>query len=364
MKLSFAHVVGAGFCLVVLSGLSGCLFDSAADKIGKSVENSAKELKAATDALAKAVPGEWWRQLLEDAHSSDEKKREEARRVIASIFNIDPSTQYETTVTFTFDANVGPLSADSRQASDPTEGAVRALIQNTSYNPTVVPSVQVVPLTKTEVRGQAAQRLRETVNGLPVPTSAFSTASSGLPSGPFNNNVYVANLFQSTDSNEGKAVSGSQNAFRETLRLYSDAIANVVSDTYDATRAVPISNTLTRAWHAQSLEPLLFVVIDAKDFERHKGNLTVTASLHEKGNPTAYFDNRGPYKFIPEEWKKASVKRYDGVDFEVYYAAHNMPGWDYLRPEVVQDLDKTKENLNKIVADLNRLANPSPSPTR
>lgn len=334
--------------------------------------------------LRLTVPGERMLDLWDRASSDDENVRKAALQEIERKFGVKIGEPLKATVTFMFDESKGPLRVHVFRGFTPWESQVKAEFEANSLDLNEpVRSSYYRKFSETEMKQRLTNSLSSALRelaGKPAPfvveykecgDESREWCGSYFMSYPESPLMPSAALSLDTDASDWELARAPnlvkhrdhlQQKANEILSSKTVQLREIAGEIADSMLEVyqwnnVSTNDLAKRidWTVSDRKQWLFIVIPQEDFDRHKDNLSIRASVHKASDPNSLVSRENPLLIVPEQFELNPLfddGRMSTIYGKFFWASFNMTNSELFLSDKIDN----SERLNQILDKLDKLS--------
>lgn len=307
-----------------------------------------KEMQEMADDVSKAIPGERYQRLIEEANSSDPIVRANAKAYIKRLFNIDIDSEYVINITIDTKDSL-PIHMTTFQASTLFRDEILKKVKTNSIEYTKIRQVSKGAPTLEILKRDLSKSLEASFNSI-VGVPTYRKYAAGKNSHGFTNyHEFIDNELKrpSLGTRQRNWVPNLNNERKVAINDLAESLLQPFKPYY-----LPLDSiTYTNNWKVSEAYPYIFLLIKEKDFNRIKNtDFIIQASVHEKGNQSNILFRPTPIEIKASDFnvnRNPPVPMYYKDDRLVWFVT-DMTGYAEMYPSKLKQLNETIAKIDSM----------------
>jgi len=305
-----------------------------------------KEMQEMADDVSKAIPGERYQRLIEEANSSDPIVRANAKAYIKRLFNIDVDTKYKLNISIETTDSL-PVHMTTFQASTLFRNEILKKVKSKSIDYTKIRQVSKGTPTIEMLKEDLTQSLEASFNsivGVPIYRS-YSFGSGGNKQ----NLRFLDNELKRASLGKNYQIwaSNLKNERKIAINNLAESLLKPFKPYY-----LPLDSiTYKTDWMISEAYPYMFLLMKEKDFNRiKKTGFIIRASVHEDGNQSKILFRPTPIEIKASDFninRNPPVPIYYKDDRLVWFVT-DMTGYAEMYPNKLKQLNETIAKIDSM----------------
>ena len=305
-----------------------------------------KEMQEMADDVSKAIPGERYQRLIEEANSSDPIIRANAKAYIKRLFNIDVDAKYKLNISIETTDSL-PVHMTTFQASTLFRNEILKKVKSKSIDYTKIRQVSKGAPTIEVLKKDLTQSLEASFNSIVgVPTYREHRFGSG--------NFSQSIRFLDNELNRPSLGTRPRNWVPNLNHERKIAINNLAESLLQPFKPyyLPLDSITYKAdWMINEAYPYMFLLMKEKDFNRiKKSGFIIRASVHEDGNQSKILFRPTPIEIKASDFninRNPPVPVYYKDDRLVWFVT-DMTGYAEMYPNKLKQLNETIAKIDSM----------------